>query len=68
MLKRVSILALMALATAAPAVAAAETHTTSMFSGAKVSVGTVVHQTSGKVSTLTLSDDFKVPDTPAPHW
>ena len=34
------------------------------FTGAKVNGGTVTM--TGR--TLTLSDDFKVPDTPDPHW
>ena len=34
------------------------------FAGAKVNGGTVTM--TGR--TLTLSDDFKVPDTPDPHW
>ncbi len=38
------------------------------FAGAKVNGGTVTMvMDAGKV-TLTLSDDFKVPDTPDPHW
>lgn len=38
------------------------------FTGAKVNQGTVsCSQRDGKL-TLTLSDDFVVPDTPAPHW
>jgi hypothetical protein len=52
---------------AAPAMANHE-HTTSTFSGAKVNVGTVTHSKQGNAEVLTLSDDFKVPDTPAPHW
>lgn len=47
---------------------AAATHTTSVFAGAKVNGGTVTHAVEMGKSTLTLSDDFKVPDTPAPHW
>ncbi len=43
-------------------------HTTSMFAGAKVNGGTVTHTKHGSANVLTLSDDFKVPDTPAPHW
>ena len=51
----------------APAMASHE-HTTSTFSGAKVNAGTVMHSKQGNAEMLTLSDDFKVPDTPAPHW
>jgi len=42
--------------------------TTKPFSGAKVNGGTATLTTSGNTRTLTLSDDFKVPDTPDPHW
>lgn len=52
---------------AAPAMANHE-HTTSAFTGVKVNGGTVVHSKQGNAEVLTLSDDFKVPDTPAPHW
>ncbi|HET6373291.1 MAG TPA: hypothetical protein VFG76_08285 [Candidatus Polarisedimenticolia bacterium] len=47
---------------------AADTHTTGPFMGVKVNGGTVTHSHNGGHSILTLSDDFKVPDTPAPHW
>ena|SRR5437867_9509216 len=43
-------------------------HTTKLFSGVKVNGGTVTHTKQGNMNILTLSDDFKVPDTPAPHW
>ncbi len=53
----------------APAVIAdMHQHTTSMFSGVKVNGGTATHTKNGNQNVLTLSDDFKVPDTPAPHW
>lgn len=45
-----------------------QTHTTNTFSGVKVNGGTVTHSYVGGKSTLTLSDDFQVPQTPAPHW
>jgi len=45
-----------------------ESHVTGMFSGAKVNGGSVTHSGSGDHQVLTLSPDFKVPDTPAPHW
>jgi hypothetical protein len=38
------------------------------FHGAKVNAGSVACSHSGKGLVLTLSDDFVVPDTPAPHW
>ena len=46
----------------------AESHTTSKFSGVKVNGGTVTHTTEGGKQVLMWSDDFKIPDTPAPHW
>lgn len=38
------------------------------FSGAKVNAGTVTHSMQAGKHVLTLSPDFKVPDTPDPHW
>jgi hypothetical protein len=49
-------------------VAGAQTHTSRAFSGAKVNGGTVAMAAKDGKITLTLSDDFKVPDTPDPHW
>jgi hypothetical protein len=43
-------------------------HHSKPFSGVKVNGGIVTHSKQGNQSILTLSDDFKVPDTPAPHW
>lgn len=48
--------------------ASAGGRTTKPFSGAKVNGGTATLTTTGNTRTLTLSDDFKVPDTPDPHW
>jgi hypothetical protein len=48
--------------------ALAQTHTSKPFSGAKVNAGTVTHSVKDGKNVLTLSDDFKVPDTPDPHW
>jgi len=47
---------------------AADAHTTNAFSGVKVNGGTVTHSKQGDKNVLTLSDDFKVPETPDPHW
>jgi len=52
----------------AATLAAAQSHTSKPFSGAKVNTGTVTHSTKDGKDVLTLSDDFKVPDTPDPHW
>lgn len=38
------------------------------FAGVKVNGGTVMVGKRGSQTVLTLSDDFQVPDTPAPHW
>ena len=48
--------------------ALAQGHTSKTFSGAKVNAGTVTHSIKDGKNVLTLSDDFKVPDTPDPHW
>lgn len=46
----------------------AASHTTGKFSGVKVNSGTVTHTSEGGKQMLIWSDDFKIPDTPAPHW
>src|SRR5262245_65427539 len=38
------------------------------FHGAKVNAGSVTCSHAKGQMTLTLSDDFVIPDTPAPHW
>lgn len=43
-------------------------HTTSQFQGPKANTGTATHSRQGNRNVLTLSADFQVPDTPAPHW
>jgi hypothetical protein len=43
-------------------------HTSKAFTGAKVNAGTVTHTKEGGKNILKLSSDFKVPDTPDPHW
>ena len=47
---------------------AADTHTSKPFSGVKVNGGTVTHSKQEGKSILTLSDDFKIPEAPDPHW
>jgi hypothetical protein len=47
---------------------AADVHTTSKFEGVKANSGTAAHSRSGNNDTLTWSEEFKIPDTPAPHW
>jgi hypothetical protein len=43
-------------------------HTSTVFSGSKVNAGTVTHAVQGGKHMLSVSADFKVPDTPDPHW
>jgi len=43
-------------------------HTSAKFEGAKANTGTVTHSKQGNMNVLSLSNDFVVPDTPAPHW
>ncbi len=47
---------------------AQSSHTTGVFSGAKVNRGTVTHSRDGHHNMLTMSADFEIPDTPDPHW
>jgi len=42
--------------------------TSQVFAGAKANKGTVTLDMSDGAYTLTLSEDFVTPDTPAPHW
>ena len=58
----------LALMVAGAALAADMSHTSSTFKGAKANTGTVSHSKMDGKQMLTLSNDFKVPDTPAPHW
>jgi hypothetical protein len=60
-----TVLSLMAFGGAA---AAQGMHTSKRFSGAKVNDGTVTHVKEAGTNVLKLSSDFKVPDTPDPHW
>ena len=43
-------------------------HVSSQFQGPKANKGTVTHTAVDGRQVLTLSDDFVIPDTPAPHW
>ena len=45
-----------------------DSHKSGPFKGAKANTGYVTHTTEGGNSVLTLSDDFKAPNTPDPHW
>jgi hypothetical protein len=67
MLARMMMVAAMVLGLSVAA-AQAQSHTSKPFTGAKVNGGTVTHTVVNGQQVLTLSDDFKVPDTPDPHW
>src|SRR5437764_7532395 len=45
-----------------------DVHTSSKFEGPKANTGTVSHFVENGKSMLKVSDDFKVPGTPAPTW
>jgi len=47
---------------------AADAHSTVMFAGVKANTGKAMHTREGNKDVLAVSDDFKIPDTPAPHW
>src|SRR5260221_14172461 len=53
---------------AATSVFGQESHTSTKFAGPKANTGTVTHMVVDGKNVLTLSDDFKVPGTPDPHW
>ena len=64
-----SVFAVLALLVTANAFAAkTDVHTSSKFEGPKANTGTVMHYVENGKSMLRVSDDFKVPDTPAPTW
>jgi hypothetical protein len=52
----------------APAVTAAQSKTSRPFAGVKANTGSVTLSSSGNTRTLALSEDFKAPDAPDPHW
>ena len=59
--------ALVAAVGLAAGTAAQSSHTSKPFQGPKANTGTVSHALVAGKHVLTLSDDFKVPDTPDPH-
>jgi hypothetical protein len=67
-MKKTLIAAFVALALVTSNAVADETHTSTKFQGAKANTGTVAHMVKDGKNVLTLSDDFKVPGTPDPHW
>src|SRR5881296_416634 len=67
-MKKTLITVFTALALVTSTAFADETHTSTKFQGAKANTGTVIHSVKDGKTILTLSDDFKVPGTPDPHW
>jgi hypothetical protein len=67
-MKKTLIAAFASLALLAASAFADETHTSTKFQGPKADTGTVTHAVKDGKNILTLSDDFKVPGTPDPHW
>jgi len=67
-MKKTMIAAFASLALLAASAFADETHTSTKFQGPKANTGTVTHAVKDGKNILTLSDDFKVPGTPDPHW
>jgi hypothetical protein len=68
MIQKTIIAYLAASALAASSSFAGDGHKSGPFKGAKANTGYVTHTTENGNSVLTLSDDFKAPDTPDPHW
>ena len=68
MIYKTILASLTAFALAATITFADDSHKSGPFQGAKANTGYVTHTTEGGNSVLTLSDDFKAPETPDPHW
>jgi len=68
MIQKTILISLAALSFAATSILADEGHKSGPFKGAKANTGYVTHTTESGNSVLTLSDDFKAPETPDPHW
>ena len=63
-----SLVAMVWITSTASFAANGRTHVSTQFMGPKANKGTVTHSKQGNQNILTLSADFVVPDTPAPHW
>src|SRR6516165_9416667 len=68
MIHKTILTSLAILAIAATSSFAQDGHKSGPFKGAKANTVYVTHTTENGNSVLTLSDDFKTPDTPDPHW
>lgn len=66
--RRVSILAAGAMLASLTAFADHSAHHSSMFQGPKANKGFVEHSVEGHKQILKVSEDFVIPDTPAPTW
>jgi|SRR5688572_15511687 hypothetical protein len=51
-----------------PVATAAQAKMSRPFAGVKANTGSVTLSSGGNVRTLTLSEDFKAPEAPDPHW
>ena len=60
--------AAVALSTGAAWAASGDNHATMQFQGPKANTGMAVHWHVNGKAMLKVTDDFKVPDTPAPTW
>lgn len=58
----------MALTFTATGFAMEDGHKTGKFAGVKANAGYATHTRENGKDMLTWSDDFKIPDAPAPHW
>jgi hypothetical protein len=63
-----SVCALAAVLVGAAFAAKLDSHMSGPFQGPKANTGTVTHSAENGKSMLRVSNDFKVPDTPAPTW
>lgn len=52
----------------APQAYSAMSVSTNKFEGTKANMGAATLSKEGKANMLTWSEDFKIPDAPAPHW
>src|ERR1043165_1410836 len=68
MIQKTIIASLIIAVVAATSSFADDSHKSGPFKGPKANTGYVTHTSEGGNSVLTLSDDFKAPDTPDPHW
>lgn len=68
MVAKVTLAALTAAFAVATSSFAADVHKTGPFAGPKANTGYATHTTENGKSILMVSNDFKTPGTPDPHW